>query len=471
MSSIISSVKRKLAFLGSFVMTKKSPREASMNDDSEQTRPVKRRRLEGSCTPMLRSDSAVDESPNLVLESLDDISSAGGVVLSHLKDHCGIATVNGTDEPSDLLRMLPPHVLSMCLAYISTRSDRFGLQTTCKLFRKLSNTNHMLVDIDLGGDWSSLTLFSHVVDDGNAFVEERLDNAGLVVPNNMDVRDDDDDQSDESEGGTMDRRYVLESMPTGLSHGILTESDTSTTACAKLMKFSAAGNMQATYMLAMILCYCLENVNEGLSLLRLAASHGDLRSTYSLAIILRDSRPSESNHCLSLAARCGYIPAWQEKLTPTEMRARFGDLDASKLSRYLDPPCLNRLLGRHYLECERVMKHQTSHCWNPLCGRWAYKATSSSRAERHRGLTREGDNRDSSSSGIHSSSSNKSFSIVSLLPLPANESIYQNHAMSPLGKIRKALQYQCHAVEGGMKVSRMKMCSSCRRGKTSHINA
>ena len=56
------------------------------------------------------------------------------------------------------------------------------------------------------------------------------------------------------------------------------------------------------------------------------------------------------------------------------MRAQFGDLDANHLVRYLDPPCLNRLLGRHYLECQRVRKCQTSHCWNPLCGRWAYKA-------------------------------------------------------------------------------------------------
>ena len=216
----------------------------------------------------------------------------------------------------------------------------------------------------------------------------------------------------------------------------------------------------------MILCFCLENVSEGLSLLRFAASHGDLRSMYSLSLILRDSRPAESNHCLALAAKYGYIPAWQEKLSLIEMRAKFGDLDAAKLSKYLDPPCLNRLLGRHYLESKRVRKHQTSHCWNPLCGRWAYKATASSRVDRHRRLMREGQEANSSSAGAANSSSGEgSFSIQSMLPQLPCESVHQNHATSPLGKIKRTLQYQCYSVEGGMKVSRMKMCSSCRRGE------
>lgn len=248
MSSIISSVKRKLAFLGSFVIPAHVSSEASTNHDIEGSRPVKRRRLDGSSTPMLRSDSGVDESPNLVLESLENTSSSGKVVLSHPKDHCGNTTLNDSNEPSDLLRMLPSHVLSMSLDYISTRSDRFCLQTTCKLFQKLSNTNHMLVDIDLGGDWSSFPLLSHVVDEGDTFVQEQQGNAGLGAINNLDARVDDGDQADENEGGNMDGRYVLEPMPSGLSCGILTESDTSITACAKLMKFSVAGNIQATYM-------------------------------------------------------------------------------------------------------------------------------------------------------------------------------------------------------------------------------
>ena len=216
----------------------------------------------------------------------------------------------------------------------------------------------------------------------------------------------------------------------------------------------------------MILCYCVENVNEGLALLRLAAAHGDLRSIYNLGLILRDTRSTEASHCLLLAARCGYIPAWQEKLTPTEMRDRFGDLDAPMLSKYLDPPCLNRLLARHYLECDRVKKHQTSHCWNPLCGRWAYKATSISRTQRRR---LRGD-RETNPTNVEAIVNNNEerYSIRPLLPELPNESIHQNHANSPLGKIRHTVQYQSCQIESGMKVSRMKMCSSCRRGKYVH---
>ena len=210
----------------------------------------------------------------------------------------------------------------------------------------------------------------------------------------------------------------------------------------------------------MILCYCQENVNEGLALLRLAAGHGDLRSLYNLALILRDTRYFEANHYLLHAAKYGYIPAWQEKLTPPEMRARFGDLDASSLSKYLDPPCLNRLLGRHYLECNRAKKHQTSHCWNPLCGKWAYKATSS-RAERRR-LQREETNNTTADT---TSLSEERYSIRQLLPELPNESVHQNHAASPLGKFRRTIQHPCYGAEGLMKVSRMKMCSSCRRAK------
>ena len=124
----------------------------------------------------------------------------------------------------------------------------------------------------------------------------------------------------------------------------------------------------------MILCYCHENIPEGVALLSHAAKSLHAPSLYALALILRDCRHTESNHYLDVAASLGYAPAWQEKLTPAEMRARFGDLDANALLQYMDPPCLNSLLGRHYLECSRVRRQQTSHCWNPLCGRWAFKA-------------------------------------------------------------------------------------------------
>ncbi len=48
------------------------------------------------------------------------------------------------------------------------------------------------------------------------------------------------------------------------------------------------------------------------------------------------------------------------------MRTRFGDLDAADLVRHLDPLCLSRLLGRHYLGWRGARRAQTSHFWNPL---------------------------------------------------------------------------------------------------------
>jgi hypothetical protein len=125
----------------------------------------------------------------------------------------------------------------------------------------------------------------------------------------------------------------------------------------------------------MILCYCHENVSEGLALLKHAAeSRGHLPSMYALAIILRDMSRVESDMYLELASERDHLPAWQERLSSFDMRIKFGDIDASDLARYLDPSCLGRLLGRHYLESKRARKLQTSHCWNPRCGRWAYKA-------------------------------------------------------------------------------------------------
>ena len=53
---------------------------------------------------------------------------------------------------SGLLGGLPEDVLSHCLSFLNTTEDRFSLQTTCKQFRKLSNSDKMLVNIKMGGD-------------------------------------------------------------------------------------------------------------------------------------------------------------------------------------------------------------------------------------------------------------------------------------------------------------------------------
>ena len=61
-----------------------------------------------------------------------------------------------TDDPqyrSDLLRSVPPEVLGLCLSYLCSTSERHSLQTTCRLFRRLSNApDTMLSKLALGGD-------------------------------------------------------------------------------------------------------------------------------------------------------------------------------------------------------------------------------------------------------------------------------------------------------------------------------
>lgn len=60
------------------------------------------------------------------------------------------------DDPqyrSDLLRRIPPEVVGLCLSYLCSTSERHSLQTTCRLFRRLSNApDTMLSKLALGGD-------------------------------------------------------------------------------------------------------------------------------------------------------------------------------------------------------------------------------------------------------------------------------------------------------------------------------
>lgn len=265
----------------------------------------------------------------------------------------------------------------------------------------------------------------------------------------------------------------------------------------------------------MILCYCHENVSEGLALLRHAAkSSTHLPSIYALALILRDSHPIEADYYLNVAASLGHAPAWQEKLTAAEMRARFGDLDAGDLAQFLDPPCLNRLLGRHYLECRRARRFQTSHCWNPLCGRWAYKALRAegghlrgaqpelggaraliarfnarleelavASANGNGGGARfrdvfepvnandiEGGARTFGVAQCQPCQERPGFSFESLLrKMPTDQmpdaADLSSDTPSPLEQLRRALRDKPRWGGHGLKVSRMKMCSSCRRAK------
>ncbi len=113
-------------------------------------------------------------------------------------------------------------------------------------------------------------------------------------------------------------------------------------------------------------------------MLTMASSKGYLRSSYTLGIILRDALVEEASQYMNIAASKGYLPALQEVLPAREMKERFGEPNADELRRHLDPVGLNRLLLRDYVNSAELRGMNTSHCWNPLCGKWAYKASSSS---------------------------------------------------------------------------------------------
>ncbi len=124
-------------------------------------------------------------------------------------------------------------------------------------------------------------------------------------------------------------------------------------------------------------------------MLTMASSKGYLRSSYTLGIILRDALVEEASQYMNIAASKGYLPALQEVLPAREMKERFGEPNADELRRHLDPVGLNRLLLRDYVNSAELRGMNTSHCWNPLCGKWAYKASSSSA---HPGATSSGSN-------------------------------------------------------------------------------
>jgi hypothetical protein len=52
---------------------------------------------------------------------------------------------------SDLLRTVPEEVVGYVLSFLGSTEDRFALQTTCTQFKRISDTDDMLVNVKLGG--------------------------------------------------------------------------------------------------------------------------------------------------------------------------------------------------------------------------------------------------------------------------------------------------------------------------------
>lgn len=169
-----------------------------------------------------------------------------------------------------------------------------------------------------------------------------------------------------------------------------------------------------------------------------AASKGYVRADYALGLILRDTDSVASTKHMIKAANKGYLPALQEALPAREMKARYGEPEAEELRRHLDPICLSRLLCRHFVKCDELKSLNTSHCWNPLCGRWAFKLTVTSSGKAH---------------------------------FPRRMSNWRVNAIRQAAKV----EHGAGAVDSDLsddpkdhldsRVSRMKMCSRCCRAK------
>lgn len=91
-------------------------------------------------------------------------------------------------QNSEFLTKVPEDVVAHCLSFLGTAEDRFALQTTCKTFRDISNSDSMLAQVNVNGD-----------------------------------------------------------IETG-KHGIIEDHDTPASAAAKLAPFARAGNLEALYM-------------------------------------------------------------------------------------------------------------------------------------------------------------------------------------------------------------------------------
>jgi len=223
---------------------------------------------------------------------------------------------NKNKQTSDLIKKIPCDVVAHCLSFLGSTKDRYALQNTCKLFRKLSSSDSMLSNVDVFGE-----------------------------------------------------------LETGKG-GIIQEKDTPASASSSLAPFARAGNLQALYMLGVVKCYCYQDLKNGILMLKMASSRGFVRSSYTLGIILRDALPEDASNFMNTAASKGFFPALQEILSAREMKDRFGEPNADELRRHLDSVGLNRLLLRDYVNSAELRGMNTSHCWNPLCGKWAYKASS-----------------------------------------------------------------------------------------------
>lgn len=147
----------------------------------------------GSTTPSLLSASSRRGSEVPSFREEDDVRPVkrfcgpNGVALAPPVADVEKAKESDVDAASPL-SSLPEDAVAHCLSFLNSTKDRFALQCTSKQFRRISDSDEMLLGIQIGGD----------------------KNTGL--------------------------------------NGIIQETDTPDTAAEKLMPFAMAGNLEAVYM-------------------------------------------------------------------------------------------------------------------------------------------------------------------------------------------------------------------------------
>lgn len=265
---------------------------------------------------------------------------------------------------------LPEDLLYQCFSFIDPAEDRASISLSCKKLRQIMNEKRMLRLTDLFG------------------------------------------------------------CPLTGKRCIILENDSKESALDRMQPYLAAGSADALYLVGMIKCYCDEDVLEGVKLLRQGLEYEHLECMYSLGIILRDMDRQESKRILMRAHELGCFPATLEVLPAALVRKLHGDVPAEELRLHLGPIPLGKLLRRYFVDWSKTRINSSSHCWNPICGRWGYKNS--------------------------------------------NASLNEDYDINSMTQVRSILDSgvttasHCSVVapaSSKMKCARMKVCSSCRRAK------
>jgi len=143
---------------------------------------------------------------------------------------------------------------------------------------------------------------------------------------------------------------------------------------SRLEYFAAKNNVDAMYLLGVMLSYT-GSFAEGVKWFDKGASLGDVRCIYGKGIVVRDGDRVEGERCLRLASTMSYYPAQLELPPAVKERKQLPSPPLDELKEHMIPRCLLRYLRRWFVEDGMARGKRTSHCWNAECGRWAEKTT------------------------------------------------------------------------------------------------